>query len=89
MDDLKNVSKKDPQIRNKIKNMLDRYNRLPYKYQSQLGWESLIQNIIPKELIKLMGTTITDIDIELKMKICKIEHIEIRLLNADEYMYNK
>ena len=87
MDDLINVIKKDPQIRIKIKNMLDRYNRL--KYQSKIGWDSLIQNVIPKELIKIMGTTITDIDIELKMKISRIENLDNRLVKADEYMYNK
>ena len=63
-----NVIEKDPQIRNKINNMLDRYNRLPYKYQSKIGYDSLIQNINFKALINIMGTTITDIDLELKLK---------------------
>ena len=49
--------------------MLDRYNRLPYNYQSKIGYDTLIQDVILKELINIMGTTITDIDIELKMKI--------------------
>ena len=31
----------------------------------------LIQNIILKEIINIMSTTITDLDIELKMKISK------------------
>ena len=30
MDDFINVIKKDPQVRIKVNNMLDRYNRLPY-----------------------------------------------------------
>ena len=38
--------------------MLDKYNRLPYKYQSKIGYDTLIQNVILKELINIMGTTI-------------------------------
>ena len=48
--------------------MLDRCMRLPYKYQSKTGYDFLIQNVIPKELINILATTITDLDIELKMK---------------------
>ena len=56
--------------------MLDRYMRLPYKYQSKIGYHCLIQNVILKELNNIMGTTITDLDIELKMKISRIKHLE-------------
>ena len=31
--DFKNVIKKDPKVRIKINDMLDRYNRLPFNYQ--------------------------------------------------------
>ena len=51
MDDFINLTKKDPQVRIKINFKLDRYERLPYNYQSKLGYDALIQNIIPKELI--------------------------------------
>ena len=60
--------------------MLDRYNRLPLKYQSRIGYDTLIQNVILKELINIMGTTITDLDIELKMKIIRIEYLENKKL---------
>ena len=80
MDDFINVIKKDPQVRIKINDMLDRYIRLPYKYQSKIGYDILIQNVILKELMKLMGTTITDMDIELKMKINRIRCLESKLL---------
>ena len=63
------VIKKDPQVQNKINVMLDRYMSLPYDFQSKLGYNSLIQNVILKELINIMGTIITDLDVELKMKI--------------------
>ena len=60
-----NVIRKDPKVRIKINDMLDRYNRLPYNYQSKIGYDCLIQNIILKELINILGTTITDLDIEI------------------------
>ena len=56
--------------------MLDRYMRLPYKYQSNIGYDCLIQNIILKELINIMGAAITDLDIELKLKISRIKYLE-------------
>ena len=58
--------------------MLDRYIRLPYNYQSETGYDTLIQNVILKEVINIMGTTITDLDIELKMKISRIKYLESR-----------
>ena len=75
-----NVIKKDSKVRNKIKDMLDRYNRLPYNYKSRTGYDTLLQNAIPKELINIMGTAITDMDIELKMKISRIIKLESRLI---------
>ena len=67
-----NVIKKDPKVRVEINDMLDRYMGLPYIYQSKIGYDTLIQNVILKELINIMGTTITDLDIVLKMKISRI-----------------
>ena len=60
--------------------MLDRFIRLPYNYQSKIGYDTLIQNVILKELINLMGMTITDLDKELKMKISRIRYLESKLL---------
>ena len=77
--DFINVIKKDPQVRIKINNMLDRYNRLSLNYQSKIGYDTLIQNVILKELINIIGTTITDLGIELKMKISRIKYLEGRL----------
>ena len=53
--------------------MLDRYNRLPPKYQSKIRYDTLIQNVILKEILSLMGATITDLEIELKIKISRIK----------------
>ena len=50
--------------------------RLPYKCQSKIGYDSLIQNVIPKGLINIMGATITDLDIKLKMKLSRREYLE-------------
>ena len=80
MNDFTNVIKKDPQVRNKRYDMLDRYNRLLYIYRSKIGYDTLTQNVILKELVNIMGTTKTDLDIELKMKISRIEYLESRLI---------
>ena len=74
MDDFKNKIKKVPQVQIKRNKMLDIYNRLPHNYQSKIGYDTLIQNVILKELINIMGTTIIDIAIELKMKIRRIKY---------------
>ena len=79
MDDFINVIKKDSQIRVKINYMLDRYNWLPCNYQLKIGCDSLIQNVILKKLINVMGATITDLDKELKMKFSRIKYLESRL----------
>ena len=71
-DDFVKVIKKDPNVRVKMNDMLDRYKRLRLKYQSKKGCDSLIQNVVLTELINIMGTTITDLDIELKTKISRI-----------------
>ena len=55
--------------------MLDRYNRLPYNYQTKTRYDTLIRNVLPKDLINIMGTTITDLDIELKKKISRIKYL--------------
>ena len=60
--------------------MLDRYNRLPYNYQSKTGYDTLIQSVILEELINIMRTTIIDIDIELKVKSNRIKNLESRLI---------
>ena len=76
MNNFVNVIKKDPKVRTKINDNLDKYIRLPYKYQSKIGYDTLIQNVILKELINIMGTTITDMDLELKMKISRVKYLE-------------
>ena len=68
MDDFIKAIKKDPKIRNNINIMLDRYMCLPYEFQSRIGYNSLLQNIILKQLINILSLIIIDLDIELKMK---------------------
>ena len=57
--------KKYPKVRNKINDMLDRYNRLPDKYHSKREYDTSIQNTILTELINLLGATRADLDLEL------------------------
>ena len=81
MDAFINVIKKDSKVRVKINIILDRNNSLPLKYQSKIGCDSLIHNIILKELINIMGTVITDWDIELKTKISRIKNLEDKAIS--------
>ena len=80
MDDFVIVIKGDPEVQIKINDLLDRYNRLPYNYQPKIGYDTLIQKVILKELINIMGMTITDLDMEIKMKISRIEYLENKKL---------
>ena len=76
MDDLIKLIKRDPIVQIKRRDILDKYNRLLENYQSETGCDTLIQNVLLKELINIMGATITDIDIEIKMKISKRKYLE-------------
>ena len=71
-----NVIKKDPLVCMEINNMLDRYNRLTYDHKSEIVYDNLIQNLILKELINIMSILISDLDMELKMKISRIKYLE-------------
>ena len=75
-----NVIKKDPFVCMKTNNMLDRYNRLTYDRKIEIVYDNLIQNIIPKELINIMSIMISDLDMELKMKISRINYLENKKL---------
>ena len=59
--------------------MLDRYNRLTYDRKIEIVYDNLIQNIILKELINIMSIMISDLDIELKMKISRIKYLKNKL----------
>ena len=71
-----NVIKKDPFMCMKINIMLDRYNKLTYDRKIEIVYDKLIQNIILEELINIMSVMISDLDIELKMKISRINYLE-------------
>ena len=71
-----NVIKKDHFVCIKINNMLDRYNKLSYDRKNEIVYDNLIQNIILKELINIMSILISDLDMELKMKISRIKYLE-------------
>ena len=76
MDDLMNVIRKDPLIQIKINDMLGRHNRLPYNYQTKIGYDTLIQNVVVKELMNLMSVIIVDLDIESNLKIIRTKFLE-------------
>ena len=72
------IKKKDSKRRVGKKYILDRYNRLPLEYRSKIGYNTLIQNVILQELMNIMGTAITDVDIDLKMKFCIIKFLKVK-----------
>ena len=76
MDAFINVIKKDPFVCIKINNMLHRYNRLTCDRKNEIVYDKLIQNIILKELINIMSIMISDLNMELKMKISRIRYLE-------------
>ena len=67
--------------------MLDRYNRLTYDYKIEIVYDNLIQNFILKELMNIMSIMISDLDVELKMKISRIKYLESK--NSYNFMYHK
>ena len=71
-----NVIKRDPQVQRKIKDLLDIFNKISLNDQSKIGYDTLIQNAILKEIINLMGSILVDIDIELKLKISRTKFLE-------------
>ena len=71
-----NVIKKDHFVCMKINNMFDGYNRLTYDRKTEIVYDNLIQNIIIKELINIMSLLISDLEMELKMKISRIKYLE-------------
>ena len=57
--------------------MLNKYNRLPFKYQSKTRYDTLTRNVILKELMNIMSGVITDMDVELRLKIGRIKYLGI------------
>ena len=56
--------------------MLDGYNRLTYDRKIEIVYDNLIQNISLKELINILSIIISDLDMELKIKISRIRYLE-------------
>ena len=80
MDDFLNVTKRDPRKEIKMKDTLDKHIKLSTKYQSKIGYDTLIQTVFLKEKINLMAITLVDIDKERKMKIGRIKCLGSRIL---------
>ena len=73
--------KRDPKVQIKKENIFGLLkNRLPNNYQSKIGFDSLTQNVFLKEIINLMGAIKVHIDIQLKLKISRIEYLESSLV---------
>ena len=74
------VFRKDPKVRIKIIGMLDTHMRLPYNYQPKIGYDTLIQSVVLKDLINILAATIRDLDIELKKKNSRRKYLESKKL---------
>ena len=80
-----NVIKKYPSVCMKINNMLDRYNRLTYDHKIEIVYDNLIQNFFPKNLLNIMSIMISDLDMELKMKISRVKYLESIFIVYNEW----
>ena len=78
MADFINLIERGQKVQIKTKDMLAKFNRLPFNYQSKIEYDTLTQNVNPKELINIINGVITDMDIELKMKIIRIKYLETK-----------
>ena len=87
MNDFLNVIKRDPQLQIKIKVNLDTYVKLSPIYQSKIGYDTLILNVILQEIINLMGIIFVDIDKKLKLKISRTEYLESRFLGLYTFIF--
>ena len=76
MDDFIIVIKSDPKVKTKIKDMLDKYFKSSLKYQSKIGYDTLIQKDVLKDMINPMGAKKVDIEKEVKMKIFRLKDLE-------------
>ena len=76
MEAFMNVIEKDPFVCMKINNMLDRYNRLTYDHRIEIVYDNLIQNNFLEDLININSIMISDLDMELKIKISRIKYLE-------------
>ena len=56
--------------------MLDRYNRLTYDHKIEIVYDNLIQNFILEKILNIMSIIVSDLDMELKMKVCRIKYLE-------------
>ena len=80
MDDFIKVIKKGPRVQIRINDILDKYSKLSYNYQSKIGYDTLIQNFILEKIMNLMSITKGDKDIELKMQISRMKYLESKML---------
>ena len=73
-----NVITKDPQVQIRKKDMLDKYFKLSLHHQSKIEFDTVIQKVIFKEIINIMGITLVVEVIETRLKLSRIKHLENR-----------
>ena len=73
MGDIIENLKKDPNIHNEISHTIDKYNTKSFPTRFQVSQNALIQCKVFKQAIKILGETISDMQIELEQKDNKIQ----------------
>ena len=66
----------DVNIQNEISQTIGKYNKESFSTRSQLVQNALIQSKVFKQAIKIMGETISIMEIELEQKDNKIQFLE-------------
>ena len=70
--------------------ILDKYIEKSLSFQSKIGYDTLIQNVILTEIINLTSIIIVDINRELKLKISKTNIKKVELyVDKLELKFNK
>ena len=79
MGEFMEIIKQDVNIQNEISQTIDKYNKESLSTRSQIGQNALFQSKVFKQAIKIMGETISDMDVEIEQKDNKIQFLEDKI----------
>ena len=63
-------------MKNEISQTVENYNKESYAKRTKIGQNALIQSIVFKQAINIMGETLSDMDMEIEQKDNKIHFLE-------------
>ena len=79
MDAIIEIVKKDANIQNEKSQTIEKYNKESLSTRFHLGQNVLIQSKVFKKAKKIMGETISDLDIELEQKKNKLHFLKDKM----------